>query len=90
MTKDEALPYVGFSKLRPGRIHIYCPRCGRKESNAHREQPDPERFLPGDPTNATLAHVYCERCASGSKDAPVTFWDAHGKRIREAWEDDDA
>jgi hypothetical protein len=81
----EALPYVGFSKLRPGRIHIYCPGCGRKASNGYRD--DGDEFRPADPPNAVLAHIYCERCSSGCKDAPVTFWDAFGKRIHEAWED---
>jgi hypothetical protein len=84
------LPYVGFSKLRPGRIHIYCPGCGRKQSNGYRTEANPDRFEPGDPPDAVLVHVYCERCSVGCKDAPVTFLDANGQRIREAWEDDDA
>lgn len=89
MKADAVLPYVGFSKLRLGRIHVYCPGCGRKQSNAPREQADPERFIPGDPPEAVLVHVYCDRCSQGCKDAPVTFLDAFGKRIREAWEDAD-
>lgn len=82
----EALPYVGFAKLRPGRIHVYCPGCGRKQSNAPRA--DASAFIPADPPNAVLVHVYCGRCDAGCKDAPVTFWDAEGKQIHEAREND--
>jgi hypothetical protein len=81
---SDVLPYVGFSKLRPGRIHVYCPSCGRKQSNAHRSPAS--QFCPADPDDAVLVHVYCEKCDQGCKDAPVTFFDANGKRIVEAWE----
>jgi hypothetical protein len=38
------LDYVGFSRLRPGRIHLLCPSCGRKQSNVPRSV-DPEPVL---------------------------------------------
>lgn len=87
MTARAALPYIGFSKLRPGRIHVYCPGCGRKQSNAPRD--NGENGYPADPPNAVLAHVYCEKCSSGSKDAPVAFLDADGRPCGEAEEDSD-
>lgn len=67
------LQWAGYAKLRPGRIHVYCPRCGRKCSNAHRGEFDPPR--------ATLVHTWCERCGSGGKDSPETFFDGNGKEI---------
>ena len=68
-----SLPWAGYRKLRPDRIHVYCPRCGRKFSNAHRGEFDPPR--------ATLVHCWCYRCGSGGKDSPETFFDDRGREI---------
>lgn len=73
------MSYVGFNKLRPGRIHIFCPRCGRKQSNMPRDEET-------DPKTAVLAHVFCERCSAGCKDVPVYYFNAKGKRVRGAWD----
>ena len=67
------LPWAGFAPLRQGRIHVYCPRCGRKMSNAFRGEFDPPR--------ATLVHTWCDRCGAGGKDSPETFFDATGAEI---------
>jgi hypothetical protein len=61
--------YVGYSKLRLGRIHLYCPACGRKMSNVRRTSLDP-------PT-AVLSHVFC----CGDSDGPSTYLDAEGNFI---------
>jgi hypothetical protein len=68
-----ALEWAGFRRLRSGRIHVYCPHCGRKVSNSQRGEYDPPR--------ATLVHTWCDRCGSGGKDSPETFFDADGKEI---------
>jgi ribosomal protein L37E len=67
------MEWAGYQKLRPGRIHVYCPKCGRKLSNAHRGEFDPPK--------ATLVHTWCVRCGSGGKDSSETFFDARGKEI---------
>ena len=72
------MEWAGFTRLRAGRIHIFCPGCGRKQSNGCRDTNDPPR--------ATLVHVYCEKCSAGCKDAPVSFFAPSGRRIRETWE----
>lgn len=74
------LPWAGYAPLRPGRIHIYCPHCGRKQSNGFRGEYDPPR--------ATLVHTWCDRCGSGGKDSPETFFDDQGKEI--PWEEIEA
>lgn len=71
-----ALDYVGFAKLRPGRIHLFCPGCKRKMSNIPRLDHDPKR--------AVLAHVYCERCSQGCKDDFGGYFDALGREVN--WE----
>lgn len=71
------LPWAGYAPLRPGRIHVYCPHCGRKVSNALRGEYDPPR--------ATLVHTWCDRCGQGGKDSPETFFAADGKEI--SWEE---
>lgn len=71
-----SLEYAGFRKLRPNRIHVFCPRCGRKQSNMPR---DPE----SDPPRAVLVHVYCDRCSAGCKDVPMTFLDARGRELED-------
>lgn len=66
------LDYIGFKKLRAGRIHLFCPACGRKMSNMPRD--------PGDPPTAVLAHVYCD-CQQGNKDPGMSFFDAYGREV---------
>jgi hypothetical protein len=73
------LEYVGFRPHRPGRIHLFCPSCGRKVSNMPRFEHDP-------PT-AMLAHIPCERCSVGCKiDGPSLYLDAEGRRVEWDWE----
>lgn len=67
------LPWAGFAPLRKGRIHVFCPKCHRKVSNAERGEYDPPR--------ATLVHTFCDHCGQGGKDAPEYFFDAAGKEI---------
>lgn len=67
------MDWAGFQKLRPGRIHIYCPKCGRKMSNGVRGEYDPPR--------AELVHVFCERCGAGGKEACEVFLDGRGREI---------
>ena len=65
--------YVGFAAHRPGRIHMFCPRCHRKMSNMPRDKFDPPK--------AVLVHVFCERCSVGGKDNSQTFLAANGKDL---------
>jgi hypothetical protein len=64
------IPFVGYAKLRPGRIHLYCPKCGRRMSNADRE-------ATYDPPDAVLSHVWC----CGDSDGPPRYFDADGVEI---------
>jgi hypothetical protein len=64
------IPFAGYAKLRPGRIHLYCPRCGRRQSNAHRSEVY-------DPPDAVLAHIWC----CGDTDGPPRYLDADGAVI---------
>ncbi len=68
-----SLPWAGYRPLRPGRIHVWCPRCHRKLSNAPRGKYDPLR--------AVLVHTHCERCGQGGKECSETFLDAKGRAI---------
>lgn len=70
--------FVGYAKLRPGRIHLFCPTCKRKMSNVPRNQGG---NYPDDPPRAVLAHVHCEKCSMGSKDGDMTFMDANGRDL---------
>lgn len=67
------LPWAGFNKLRPGRIHLFCQRCKRKMSNTERGEYDPP--------HATLVVSFCQRCGQGGKDACETFYTASGREI---------
>jgi hypothetical protein len=67
------LPWAGFAPLRPGCIHVFCPRCHRKFSNSPLGKFDPPR--------ATLVHTFCERCGQGGKDSPESFYAADGQQI---------
>lgn len=62
--------FIGYRKLRPGRIHLYCPKCGRKRSNVRRNEDY-------DPPNAVISHVWC----CGDFDGPERYFDANGKAI---------
>lgn len=73
------IPYIGFRPLRPGRIHIYCPGCGRKMSNIERSADDPAR--------AVLMHCLCERCGQGCKSDGVVYMDTDGQEV--AWWDEE-
>jgi hypothetical protein len=74
--RGKALPYAGFAKLRPGRIHVFCPACKRKMSN----MPRTEAFngLVPDPPNAVLVHIWCD-CTQGGKEDFGGFLDAYGR-----------
>jgi hypothetical protein len=78
MTSDLRLEWVGFQKWRPGRIHIYCPRCRRRLSNAERTKHDPP--------NAALVHVWCEKCSAGCKTDLGNYFDCDGNVIREEFD----
>lgn len=68
-----ALEWAGFQPWRAGRIHIFCPTCHRRLSNAERTQYDPP--------NAVLVHIWCEKCSSGSKTDIGGYFDRRGKEI---------
>lgn len=70
--------YVGYAKLRPGRIHLFCPGCKRKQSNVPRNVGG---SFPDDPPRAVLAHVHCEKCSVGSKDSSTIYLSAHGLEL---------
>lgn len=63
--------YIGYEKLKQGRIHLYCPGCGRKMSNVERADYDP--------VNAHLCHVYCDNCCVGCKGNEEQYLDKNGK-----------
>jgi hypothetical protein len=67
------MDWAGFEKLRPGRIHLCCPRCGRKQSNTPRN--------PYDPPQAELVRIHCDKCGQGDKDCSQEFFNAHGRII---------
>lgn len=70
---SKRIEWVGFRPLKPDRIHVYCPRCGRRASNAHRAEYDP-------PT-ATLMHLLCGNCDAGCKVEGGTYFDDRGKEV---------
>ena len=83
MTPDAAslpLEWAGFQKWRSGRIHIYCPRCRRRLSNAARTELDPP--------NAVLVHVWCEKCSQGCKTDLGSYFDGDGNVIHEELDED--
>jgi len=69
----EHLEYIGYRKLRSGRIHIYCPHCGRKTSNVFRQEFDPPA--------AVLVHEACEKCSQGCKGCISDYLDADGRWV---------
>ena len=50
---------TGFRPLKAGRIHLRCPKCGRKQSNMPR--------MPYDPPRAVLVEIFCNQCGAGGK-----------------------
>lgn len=66
--------WAGFQPLRHGRIHIYCPKRGRKQSNMPRDEET-------DPPDAEIAHVFCLRCSDGCKDIELRFLNGRGKQV---------
>lgn len=77
MTKTlDQLRTTGFRELKPGRIHLRCPGCGRKQSNTHRVE--------GDPTRAVLVEILCGGCGMGCFPEPA-YLDADGKPVD--WEE---
>lgn len=78
MTSLRALRTRGFSKLRSGRIHLRCPLCGRKMSNARRSEYDPP--------SAVLAEVACDK-HSGLKDPPTNYFDKEGVEVEDDGEE---
>lgn len=75
-----SLPWAGYQTLRADRIHVYCKKCGRRYSNAPRNDYDPPR--------AELVQTWCDRCSSGCKDVPEYYLDGEGKAIE--WEECEA
>ncbi len=67
------MDWAGYRPLVAGRIHVYCPRCHRKHSNAYRGKYDPPR--------AELVKTHCVRCGQGGKEADESFFDKRGKPI---------
>lgn len=65
--------WLGYQRLRKGRIHVYCPKCGRKMSNVERGKYDPP--------SAELVHTHCDRCGAGGKESDETFFDGRGRQI---------
>ena len=50
----------GFRPLRFGKIHLRCPKCGRKQANQGRQA--------GDPPKAVLMELLCPECVNGNFD----------------------
>lgn len=71
-TSLHELRTAGFHPLRPGRIHLRCPHCGRKQSNSRRGEHDHPA--------ATLVQVACGACAMGGFPTP-DYFDAHGNPV---------
>lgn len=75
MTKTlHELRTIGFNKLQPGRIHVRCPKCGRKLSNAIRVERDPE--------SAFLTEILCDRCSMGCKDCSPDYFNERGEPVQ--------
>lgn len=55
----------GFHRARAGRIHLRCPKCGRKQSNAPRSEYDPKE--------AALIETLCPKCCGGDFGEPTYF-----------------
>lgn len=73
---DEELKILrttGFDPLKPGMIHLRCPLCGQKVSNAPRYQDDmPE---------TVLVEVLCAICAGNADELSCYYFDAEGNEV---------
>lgn len=74
MEHTRQLRAQGFHKLKPGHIHMRCPRCGRKQSNER-------RHTEHDPPHATLIEILCDDCGAGCKDDAPSYFTASGREI---------
>lgn len=69
-----------YRKLKPGKIHLRCPYCGRKMSNMERAEWDvPEAFL---------CEIGCDRCSMGCKEPTPYYFTEDGKEILYDWDYD--
>lgn len=68
--------FIGFNKLRQGKIHMFCPSCRRKQSNAPRDESQ-------DPPTAVLMHSRCDKsqCSGGMKSDGVVYFNARGREL---------
>ena len=64
----------GFKPARPGRIHMRCPTCGRKQSNMLRH---PEHDHP----TAYMVEIECDNCGQGNKGDCPTYYTRNGREI---------
>jgi hypothetical protein len=69
--------HSGFKPLRPGRIHLRCPGCGRKQSNMPRH---PEHDHP----TAFMVEILCDNCGAGCKEGSLDYYDKRGRALA-AW-----
>lgn len=63
----------GFNKLKSGRIHLRCFKCGRKHSNSIRAKTDPPE--------AFLLEILCDKCGMGCKDGHGGYFDELGNEL---------
>ena len=63
----------GFGRLMEGRIHLRCPKCGRKMRNIRREKNDHPK--------AVLVEILCPECVGGDFGEEVFFYDGNGDEI---------
>lgn len=67
----------GYRPLKPGRIHMRCPTCGRKVSNVPRSGYDPH--------DAALLVIPCARdnkCGAGGFIEGGDYFDKNGELIK--------
>jgi hypothetical protein len=67
----------GFHKARPGKIHMRCPKCGRKQSNM-------DRSAEHDHPTAYLMELLCDACGMGCKDDAPTYY-TRQNRVIDYW-----
>lgn len=60
----------GFKPLKSGRIHVRCPKCGRKISNSPRADYDP--------AEAMLIETHCPKCCGDDKESSVEYFASNG------------
>jgi hypothetical protein len=63
----------GYKPLKAGRIHLRCPKCGRKMSNGPRADYDP--------LEAVLIETHCENCCGDDKDSTIDYFAADGSPL---------